>query len=60
MKVNKCLFEEEQKGDLIILLIKQKVRREPIENVQITYMGKKPLVTEIPNWKGKVFKRFIG
>lgn len=55
MKVNK-----EQKGDLKILLIKQKVRREPIENVQKPTWGKLPLVTEVPNWRGKVFKRFTG
>lgn len=32
MKVYKGLFKEEQKGDLIILIIKQKAKREPAEN----------------------------
>lgn len=36
------------KGDLLILFIKQKVRREPIEHVQAPTWGKKT-ITEVPN-----------
>lgn len=42
MKVNKGLFKDEQKGDLIILHMKQKVKMKPTENVEEPTWGKNP------------------